>query len=90
MNWSTEGKRIILTATAGRTGTGYLCALLQGFEELRCLHEPQPDFTDVMRAAQTEPTIAERFLVESTLPSIRSVAEPTYFETSHLACKGFI
>ncbi len=42
--------------------------------------------------ARCNPTraVAERFLLEQKLPAIRAVSEPVYFETSHLACKGFL
>ena len=53
-------------------------------------HEPEPKFSDVMRSAQQDPEIACRFLLSQKLPAIRRCAQPTYLETSHLACKGFI
>jgi hypothetical protein len=80
---------VILTVTTGRSGTGYLCSLLQGFD-ICVLHEPEPNFVDVMRDAQSNPSVAERFLVERKLPFIRGIPQSTYLETSHLACKGFI
>ena len=84
------GKRLILTVGTGRNGTGYVSHLLHGMPGIRCLHEPDPQFYTVMRAVQTDPGVAERFLLEQKLPAIRSFPEPVYFETSHLACKGFL
>jgi hypothetical protein len=89
-DWSVNGKRLIFTVTTGRSGTGYVCHLLQAVPGLCCKHEPQPKFSLVMRAAQTDPSVAERFLVERKLPAIRSIEDPTYFETGHLTCKGFL
>lgn len=88
--WSLGGKRLILTVGTGRNGTGYVSHLLHGLPGLCCLHEPDPQFYTVLRAAQSDPSVAERFLCEQKLPAIRSVSEPIYFETSHLACKGFL
>ena len=88
--WSVGGKRLILTVGTGRNGTGYVSHLLHGLPGLCCLHEPDPQFYTVLRAAQSDPSVAERFLCEQKLPAIRSVPEPVYFETSHLACKGFL
>jgi hypothetical protein len=88
--WSVGGKRLIFTVGTGRNGTGYVSHLLHGLPGICCLHEPDPQFYTVLRAAQSDPAVAERFLCEQKLPAIRSVAEPVYFETSHLACKGFL
>ena len=84
------GKRLIFTVGTGRNGTGYVSHLLHGLPGICCLHEPDPQFYTVLRAVQTDPGVAERFLQEQKLPAIRSVSEPVYFETSHLACKGFL
>jgi hypothetical protein len=89
-DWSLGGKRLILTVGTGRNGTGYVSHLLQGVPGICCLHEPDPQFYTVMRAVQTDPGVAERFLLEQKFPAIRDVREPVYFETSHLACKGFL
>lgn len=87
--WWIGGKRLILTVTTGRSGTAYLCNLLDGLPNLCCKHEPEPQFASVMRAAQTNRAIAEDFLYNQKLPAILASAESTYFETGHLACKGF-
>ncbi len=88
--WSAGGKRLIFTVGTGRNGTGYVSHLLHGLAGICCLHEPDPQFYTVLRAVQTDPGVAERFLLEQKLPAIRAVSEPVYFETSHLACKGFL
>ena len=89
-DWSVSGKRLIFTVGTGRNGTGYVSHLLHGLPGICCLHEPDPQFYTVLRATQSDPGVAERFLCEQKLPAIRSVREPVYFETSHLACKGFL
>ena len=89
-DWSTGGKRLVLTVTTGRSGTNYVHHLLQDLPELLCLHEPAPDFLDAMRATQADPAVAEAFLLEKKLPFIRAQAGSIYLETGHLACKGFI
>jgi len=88
--WSVGGKRLIFTVGTGRNGTGYVSHLLHGLPGICCLHEPDPQFYTVMRAAQSDPAVADRFLCEQKFPAIRRVHEPVYFETSHLACKGFL
>jgi hypothetical protein len=88
--WSAGGKRLIFTVGTGRNGTGYVSHLLHGIPGICCLHEPDPQFYPVLRAVQTDSGVAERFWREQKLPAIRGVAEPVYFETSHLACKGFL
>jgi hypothetical protein len=90
IGWSTAGKHLVLTVTTGRTGTLYVRQLLGNLPGLCCLHEPAPNFVEAMRAAQTEPSAAEAFWLEKKLPFIRAQAGSIYFETSHLACKGFI
>ena len=54
------------------------------------MHEPPPDFVDVMRAAQLEPAAAREFWIRRKLPAIAAYREPIYAETSHLFCEGFV
>jgi hypothetical protein len=89
-NWRLEGIRLILTVTPGRSGTTYLSEILKALPGINSDHEPEPKFSDVMRSAQYDARIATRFLLSQKLPAIRRCAQPTYVETSHLACKGFI
>src|ERR1700730_6628026 len=89
-NWRLDGIRLILTVTPGRSGTTYLSEILKAVPGVYSDHEPEPKFSDVMRSAQYDAKIACRFLLSQKLPAIRRCARPTYVETSHLACKGFI
>jgi glycosyltransferase involved in cell wall biosynthesis len=89
-DWRLDGIRLILTVTPGRSGTTYLSELLKAVPGIYSDHEPEPKFSDVMRSAQYDAKIACRFLLSQKLPAIRRCARPTYVETSHLACKGFI
>ena len=73
--WSVGGKRLIFTVGTGRTGTGYVSHLLHGLAGICCLYEPDPQFYTVLRAVQSDPGVAERFLLEQKLPAIRRVPE---------------
>jgi hypothetical protein len=89
-NWGLDRIRLILTVTPGRSGTLYLCELLKAVPGIYSAHEPEPKFSDVMRAVQYDAAVARRFLLSQKLPAIRRCSQSTYVETSHLACKGFI
>lgn len=89
-DWSLDGKRLILTVTPGRSGTGYLSQLLGLLPGVFSAHEPSPNFRDVMRGVQYNPQLAQIFLLNQKLPAIRHCTESVYVETSHLTCKGFI
>jgi len=85
-----DGKSVILTVTTGRSGTGYLTELLSALPSVACFHEPVPLFSDVMREAQRDPSVATAFWVERRLPAVRREASKVYIETSHIVCKGFL
>jgi hypothetical protein len=53
------------------------------------LHEPAPEFSDVLRDVQGDALLAKAFLLEQKLPAIVRTTPQIYIETSHLACKGF-
>jgi predicted O-methyltransferase YrrM len=89
-DWSLRNTRLILTVSTGRSGTGYLGRLLAAIPDTCSGHEPEPNFRDVMRAAQHDRGVARQFLLQKKLPEIRRCPQSTYVETSHLACKGFI
>jgi hypothetical protein len=82
--------RLLFTVTTGRSGTDYLARLLGCVPGVASHHEPRPHFVWAMRAAQSDPTIAETFWRELKLPAIAQCQRPVYAETSHLVCKGFI
>lgn len=86
---SLTDKRLIFTVTTGRSGTGYLAKVLSFVPGIASFHEPEPDFADIMRAAQTNPNLAYNFWIERKLPHIATVPANVYVETSHLFCKGF-
>ena len=83
-------KRMIFTVTTGRSGTGFLAKILDFLPAVTGVHEPGPEFSDVMRLVQTEPDEAERFWLEKKLPQIVRAPGRVYVETSHLVCKGFL
>ena len=81
--------RLIFTVTTGRSGTAYLASVFGYAEEVCALHEPAPEFSEVLREAQGDPMLAKTFLLERKLPAIARTTSRIYVETSHLACKGF-
>ena len=81
--------RMIFCVTAGRTGTTLLARLFSLIPGVHAVHEPRPDFAQVMRAVQQNPQRAHKFLTSRKIPAIAAIDEPVYVETSHLFCKGF-
>lgn len=85
-----RSKRLLLTVTTGRSGTGHLAKVLGCFPGVKSEHEPKPTFGSAMRTVQQTPTTAREFWLEHKLPRIAAVRAPVYAETSHLVCKGFL
>jgi len=83
-------KQLILTVTAGRTGTTFLHNLFKMFPNVDSFHEEEPNYRHVLRRVQTQPAAATRFLKEFKLPAIAACKSKTFVETSHLFCKGFL
>jgi hypothetical protein len=83
-------KRILLTITAGRTGTKYLHSLFSLLPDVYSVHEGEPDYKHLLRRIQTQPSASTQFLLEHKLPAILACPTGTYAETSHLFCKGFL
>jgi hypothetical protein len=83
-------KQLILTVTAGRTGTAFLHHLFRLFPDVDSIHEEEPSYVHVMRRVQTQPAEAARFLTTFKFPVIAACKANTIAETSHLFCKGFL
>jgi len=83
-------KQLILTVTAGRTGTAFLHNLFRLFPAVDSAHEEEPNYLHVMRRVQTQPAEATRFLTKFKFPVIAASSSGTIAETSHLFCKGFL
>lgn len=83
-------KRLIFTVTTGRSGTAYLTAVFNYIRDVVALHEPRPEYVEVLREAQSDTELAKRFVLEKKIPAIAQVEGNIYVETSHLACKGFL
>lgn len=83
-------KQLILTVTAGRTGTAYLHNLFKLFPQVDSVHEDEPSYVHAMRRVQTQPVEAIAFLTRFKFPVIAACKSSTYAETSHLFCKGFL
>ena len=91
-NWVVERlgeKRLVFTLTTGRSGTGYLAAVLNTLPGVTATHEPEPKFSHWMRAVQKNPDVAWYFWGLKKLPAIARTEGFVYIETSHLFGKGF-
>jgi hypothetical protein len=82
-------KFLIFSINPGRCGSGYLTTLLNYHPEVLSLHEPKPDFAEVMRPGQNNPLLLQKFMLEEKLPWIERQPQKFYVETSHLFGKGF-
>ncbi len=82
-------KQLILSVTAGRSGTRYLHNLFSLLTDVQSQHEGEPDYKHVLRRVQTQPSAATRFLLDHKLPAVAACPFHTFVETSHLFCKGF-
>ena len=85
-----SGKKLVFTAATGRCGTAFLAELMRLVSGAVSLHEPQPEYADVLRSMQEQPELAASFLLEKKLPLIARENTDIYIETSHLFCKGFL
>jgi hypothetical protein len=85
-----RAKTLVVTVTAGRTGTTFLTHLLALCPDTTSSHEPEPSFVPVLRLAQHDIDLARRFLLEYKLPCIAALPPRRYVETGHLWCKGFL
>ncbi len=85
-----QQKRLIFTVTTGRSGTAYLASIFGFARMVYSVHEPSPEYADVLRLVQTNSERAREFLLTKKLPVILATPSDIYVETSHLACKGFL
>jgi len=96
-----EGNRLIFCLSPGRCGTRYLAMLIGTIPGVLAMHEPRPNFADVMRAVEgssvssgRDAEVAYGFWLERKLPAIlaglQANASSVYVETSHLFGQGFV
>ena len=71
-----RAKQLILTVTAGRTGTTFLHNLFRVFPGVDSTHEDEPSYLHVMRRVQTQPAEATSFLTKFKFPVIAVCYEP--------------
>lgn len=91
MAWENiKQKRLVFTVATGRCGTAFFAEILRLVPGATSLHEPEPEYADVLREVQQDPELAGAFLVERKLPAIACDKSEIYIETSHLFCKGFL
>ncbi|MBF0587902.1 MAG: hypothetical protein HQL53_02115 [Magnetococcales bacterium] len=83
-------KNLIFCITSGRSGSKLLTELLRVFPTMSSHHEPDPNFSLVIRSVLVNPEMTTNFWVNHKLPAILEHQQPHYVETSHLAGKGFI
>ena len=84
------GKKLVFTVATGRCGTAFLAEILRLVPGAVSLHEPKPEYAEVLRRIQEQPDQAQRFLLDQKLPMLARMDTGIYIETSHLFCKGFL
>lgn len=82
-------KNPVFTVTHGRTGTTFLTRVFGIFDDTLSLHEPDPNYADVLPQVKADPRHAVAFLREK-LAFIAAAAEKNYVETSNVFGKGFL
>ncbi len=83
-------KKLVFTVATGRCGTAFFSEILRLVPGAASLHEPEPEYAEVLRDMQTNPELASNFLVGKKLLAIARETATIYIETSHLFCKGFL
>ena len=83
-------KKLIFTVATGRCGTAFFAEMLRLVPGVVSLHEPLPEYAEVLRDVQGDPQKAHSFLIDEKLPAIADLDADIYIETSHLFCKGFL
>jgi len=88
-----QSYRIILTATAGRTGTLLLSKLMSLVPGVLPEHEPLPRIDNIWWKSKSRPDKLKRWLecykLPAILQSLQTFNAEIYVETSHMLCKGF-
>lgn len=85
-----KNKQLIFTVATGRCGTAFLAEILRLIPGASSYHEPKPEYAEVLRQVQVQPSLAGEFLIEKKLPILALDDAQIYIETSHLFCKGFL
>lgn len=83
-------KKLVFTVATGRCGTAFFAEILRLIPGTTSVHEPEPEYADVLREVQQDPHLAHAFLVDRKLPVIGQDTSNIYIETTHLFCKGFL
>jgi hypothetical protein len=84
------GKRITITCTPGRSGTGFLQRVFALFPDFYSEHESDvPQLQGHLRRAVRDPEFGKRIWCEK-FALINARPENRYFESSHLVNKGYI
>lgn len=83
-------KKLVFTVATGRCGTAFFSEILRLVPGAVSLHEPDPEYAEVLRDVQSNAELARTFLVKKKLPAMARETASIYIETSHLFCKGFL
>lgn len=83
-------RQLVFTVATGRCGTAFFAEMLRLIPGAESLHEPEPQYAEVLRTLQNDPDVAGQFLLEKKIPTILHSNTNLYIETSHLFCKGFL
>lgn len=95
MREAVAGRRVIFAISAGRTGTGFLAALLDAVPNVSAFHEPRPQMTGTYLDAVAARPLASSYeqrqvkLIAVNRVLERLPPEQVYAETSHMFIKTF-
>ncbi len=84
-----NAKQVVLTVTAGRTGTDSVSHLFRYLPDTHASHEPNPNHRFILARAQHDPVLAARFFWYLQAPALVARPGSHVVESSHLFCKGF-
>lgn len=83
-----NARRVVLTVTAGRTGTDSISQLFKHLPDTHSSHEPNPNYRFILARVQNDPKAAARFFWYLQAPALIERHRSRVFESSHLFCKG--
>jgi hypothetical protein len=85
-----QSKRLVFTATSGRSGTAFVHQLFSLLPDVTSEHEAEPPFQTHLRQMDRGSIVARDFLLQYKLPHIADLPTSRYVDVSHPFCKGFV
>lgn len=85
-----NSRNVVFTVTAGRTGTDTLSKVCNLPQTTVSEHEPMPHYRYYLGLVQKDPPLATAIFCHLKVPAILDISAPSYVETTHLFCKGFL